>query len=162
MLSDVEEIVNVLADHVYYQNTINIPKPYTRESAIYWINLSKNSFESETGYIFAIRNPENEKIIGGIGLGIEKNFNKAELGYWLNKNYWNKGLVTEAVEAIIKFGFKDLKLKRIFATHFDFNTASGKVMEKAGMKKEGLLRCHTKKDGSYQDHVLYAIINEDL
>ncbi len=162
LLTDIEDIVDTLTDKVYYQNTINIPKPYTKESAIYWINLSKDSFESETGYIFAIRETENGKIIGGIGLGVEKKFNKAELGYWLNKNYWNKGSTSEAVKAIIEFGFEKLKLKRIFATHFDFNIASGKVMEKVGMTKEGVLKCHTQKDGQYQDHVLYAIINEDL
>ncbi|WP_370583342.1 GNAT family N-acetyltransferase [Pedobacter sp. ASV28] len=127
------------------------------ESAKCWINLSKTGFENKDHYIFAIR---LEKIIGGIGLRIDKAANKAELGYWLAETYWNKSFATEAAQAIIKFSFETLKLKRIFATHFDFNLASGKVMEKAGMKKEGFLRCHTQKNGTYQNHILYAIINE--
>lgn len=159
---DVDDIVKILNDDIYYQNTINIPKTYTIESAHFWISLSKSNFDSDMGYIFAIRIPDTKKIIGGIGLGIDKKFNKAELGYWLCKNYWNKSFTTEAVKAIIKFGFEDLKLKRIFASHFDFNIASGKVMENAGMSKEGILKCHTQKEGKYQDHALYAIINDDI
>lgn len=162
LLSDADDIVEALQNEIYYQNTINIPKPYTKESAVFWINLASENFKNEDGFIFAIRTSVNGKIIGGIGLGIDKKFNKAELGYWLHQNYWNKGFATEAVKAIIRFGFEDLELKRIFATHFDFNIASGKVMKNAGMKEEGILKCHTKKDGQYQDHFLYAIINENL
>lgn len=162
VLSDVEDIENVLKDEIYYRNTINIPKPYTKESAIYWVNLARELFESGNGLILAIRTSANGKIIGGIGLGIDSKFNKAELGYWLHQDFWNKGFATEAVKAVIKFGFEELKLKRIFSTHFDFNIASGKVMENAGMKKEGVMECFTKKDGQYQNHVLYAIINQNI
>lgn len=162
LLTDVEDVAEALQNDVYYQNTINIPKPYTRESAIFWIKLAKDSFEDGSGVIFAIRTSEKSKIIGGIGLGIDRKSNKAELGFWLSQDYWNNGFTTEAVKAIIKFGFEELKLKRIFATHFDFNEASGKVMRNAGMTKEGTMKCYTKKDGQYQNHVLYAIINENL
>jgi RimJ/RimL family protein N-acetyltransferase len=77
----------------------------------------------------------------------------------LDEYYWNKGYTTEAVKSMIKFGFETLKLKRIFATHFDFNVSSGKVLEKSNMKKEGFLECYTCKNDEYQNHILYAIIN---
>lgn len=157
---DLDKIVEILNNEVYSKNTINIPFPYTRESAVFWLHLAQNGIENKNQYIFAIRLKENNEIIGGIDLGINKRFNNAELGYWLDEKYWNKGYTTEAVKSIIQFGFETLKLKRIFATHFDFNISSGKVLEKSGMKKEGFLECYTCKNGEYQNHILYAIINE--
>ena len=74
----------------------------------------------------------------------------------------NFGEDYKATKGIIDFGFQVLKLKRIFATHFDFNKASGKVLEKAGMKKEGILEAYTKKNNEYQNHILYAIINHKI
>ncbi len=160
-LNDLEKISSILnTSELYSKNTINIPFPYTIENAKFWVDLADNGLKNQNQYIFAIRLKENNELIGGIDLGINKQFNKAELGYWLDEKYWNKGFTTEAVKSIIQFGFKDLDLKRIFATHFDTNPSSGKVMEKAGMKKEGILKCHTYKAGVYQDHFLYAIINE--
>lgn len=159
---DLENIAKILNNEIYSKNTINIPFPYTIDSAKFWLNLSENGLKNENQFIFAIRLKDNQKIIGGIDLGIDKNFNKAELGYWLDESYWNQGFATEAVIKIIDFGFKHLKLKRIFATHFDFNPASGKVLEKSGMQKEGELKAHTKKGNIYHNHILYAIINEDL
>lgn len=93
-------------------------------------------------------------------MGINRRFNKAELGYWIDIKYWNNGFASEAAKAIIEFGFENLKLKRIFASHFDYNPSSGNVMKKIGMKKEGILKFHTMKNGEYQHHILYAIINE--
>ncbi|MCO7319823.1 GNAT family N-acetyltransferase [Riemerella anatipestifer] len=160
LLNDIKNIVDILNDETYSKNTINIPFPYTIKSAKFWVELAKQGFENKTQYIFAIRTKENSKIIGGIDLGIELRFNKAELGYWLDNKYWNHGYMTEAVKAVINFGFEKLKLKRIYATHFDFNPASGKVMQKCGMEKEGVLKCHTCKNGEYQNHILYSVINE--
>lgn len=160
--NDLGRIVRILNHPVYSKNTINIPFPYSENNARFWLELAKSGFENKTHYIFAIRLKENSQIIGGIDLGIDQRFNKAELGYWIDETYWNKGFASEAANAIIKFGFEDLKLKRIFATHFDFNPSSGKVLEKAGMKKEGVLKCHTMKNGVYQNHILYAILNESV
>jgi len=84
------------------------------------------------------------------------------LGYWIAIPYWNNGYVTEAAKAIIEFGFKELNFNKIFATYFPHNPASGKVMEKIGMKKEALLKQHLKKDGRYYDIPLYAIFRTDL
>lgn len=159
--NDLHQIVTILNNEVYAKNTLNIPFPYTEDSAKFWLKLAKNGFESGNQLIFVIRLKENHRLIGAIDLGIDRRFNKAELGYWLDKDYWNKGYTTEATIAVIRFAFEKLKLKRIFATHFDFNSSSGKVLEKAGMKKEGVLLCHTCKNGEYQNHNLYAIINEE-
>lgn len=158
--SDIESIVKILNNKIYSENTLNMPFPYTTESAKFWINLSENGFKNQNHYIFAIRRKEDNQIIGGIDLNIDKAFNKAELGYWMDINFWNNAYTTEAVKAIIDFGFETLHLKRIFATHFDFNPASGKVMQKAGMTMEGILKANSKKGDKYQNHVLYAIVKD--
>ena len=89
----------------------------------------------------------------------EKNFN-AEIGYWIGEEYWNQGYTTEAVRAVIRYGFEVLGLHRITAGHFVDNPASGKVMEKAGMVFEGKLKDEAYHRGKFYDINIYAIINE--
>lgn len=156
---DLEKIVLILNNEIYSKNTLNIPFPYQLENAKFFMDLVEKGFENKNQYTFAIRLQENGDIIGAIGLHIDVRFNKAEIGYWLDENFWNKGYATEATKAIIKFGFEKLNLKRIFASVFDFNNSSEKVLQNSGMKKEGVLECHTCKNGEYQNHILYAIIN---
>lgn len=157
--SDSASIASALSKKVFYDNTLTLPNPYTEDSAKFWIQLAKKGIANQH-YIFAIRQKEDNLLIGGIDLAINKKHNNAEIGYWIAEDFWNRGYATEAVKAIIDFGFTQLKLKRIYASHFDFNPASGKVLEKAGMSKEGILKCHTMKNNEYQNHVLYAIIRD--
>lgn len=157
---DIPRLVEIMKNPIYNQNTTNIPFPYTETSGQFWVNLAKEELEAGNAYIFAIRLKGSSTIIGGIGLGIDKANNKAEMGYWLDSEHWNKGIVTEAGKAILQFGFDTLHLKKIYASYFTFNEASGKIMQKIGMQKEGVLKAHTLKDGEYLDHVFYAIINK--
>lgn len=160
ILSELEEqdiplVTEYLQDKIFSDLTSNIPYPYTEEHARVWLKISIEAFESGKGYTFAIRTKDG-KIIGAIGLH-DEGFDKAELGYWLAKPFWNKGYVTEAAIAIIDFGFKELQFNKIYAIHFLHNPSSGKVMEKIGMEKEALLRQHLKKDGKYFDVPMYSI-----
>lgn len=160
-LDDIPFLIEIMKNPIYNQNTTNIPFPYTEDSGRFWVNLAAEGLHQGNAYIFAIRLQDNKQIIGGIGLGIDQAHNKAELGYWLAEPYWNQGLVTEAGKAILTFGFDTLKLKRIFASYFSFNKASGRIMEKLGMEKEGVMRAFTLKNGEYLDHVFYARIQEE-
>ena len=63
---------------------------------------------------------------------------KAELGYWISVPYWGKGYTTEAVKRLIQFGFEEMELNRIFASYFSNNPASGRVMEKAGLRSSDI------------------------
>lgn len=152
---DIPFIVEYLQHKIYSDFTSNIPYPYTEEHAKFWLKMSQEAFENNTGYTFAIRNKEN-RIIGAIGLH-DREDDKAELGYWLAMSYWNKGYVTEAAKAIIGFGFDELNFNKIYATYFLHNPASGRIMEKAGMKEEALLKQHLKKEGNYLDIQMYSI-----
>ena len=91
---------------------------------------------------FAIVLKENQKAIGSIGIEecrqeLDKNLENLlgrELGYVLSKDYWNKGIMTEAVSKVIEYCFKILKLNYLVATYFNYNIESKKVLEKLNFK----------------------------
>jgi ribosomal-protein-alanine N-acetyltransferase len=86
----------------------------------------------------------------------------AEIGYSFSRSEWNRGFATEALHAVIDSAFSVLPLNRIEAQHDIRNPASGRVMEKCGMKKEGLLRQRIRNKGELVDVVLYAVLRSDL
>lgn len=140
-----------------YRNTLHIPYPYSLKDAKNWIrkNFKEAKKEKPTEINFVI--DINGEVAGSIGLSkIESH--KAEIGYWLAEKFWGKGIMTAAVRLITDFGFNKLKLKRIYAHIFLFNRASARVLEKAGYKKEGLLRKNVIKDGKLMDDYLFAKI----
>ena len=95
------------------ENTLTLPYPYQKQHADFWFQMAEYSFKKKEAFIFAIREKENQKLIGGIGLHLDVTNNKAEVGYWLGKSFWNKGYVTEALQRILKFGFEELQLNKI-------------------------------------------------
>lgn len=102
------------------------------------------------------------QIIGMISLMnvSEKNRN-AEIGYWLGKKYWGKGYATEAVSLILRYGFKELKLFRIWARVFHPNLTSIRLLEKVGFTLEGRLRNNIKKSGRWLDELCYGILKTE-
>ncbi len=86
---------------------------------------------------------------------------RAEMGYVLHRDYWGRGLVPEAVRAMISFGFGRMNLNRIEARCIAENAASARVMEKAGMAHEGTLRQREFLKGAYRDMKLYAILRRE-
>ncbi|WGL61121.1 GNAT family protein [Pigmentibacter sp. JX0631] len=145
-----------------YDQTLNIPFPYTEANADWWINyVTESTLKIGKPIHWAIRNSDG-KLIGGIGLNdfeIGKSY-KTELGYWLAKPFWNKGIMTNAVKAVTDLGLNEYGLIRITAHVFDFNIGSAKVLEKAGYSLEGILRKNYQKDGKIFDGKLYAIVKE--
>ena len=92
-------------------------------------------------------------------MAVDTNSNMGELGYWVGPAYWNKGIATEAARAMIDYGFKIKKFHKINATHYLYNPASGRVMEKAGMEKEGVRKSHVWKIDRFVDVAIYGIVN---
>ena len=162
---DMQHIIHYLdSDKVYSENTANMPYPYKEADAKFLIHeVVDKGFESETDFVFAIRNKENGLIMGLIGIHHwDKANQKAEIGYWLGKEFWNKGYVTEAMTEVLAFGFKVLNLNKMFANFFPHNPASGRVMEKSGMRQEAVLKQEIYKNGKFLDFVRYSILKEDF
>ncbi|MFI0430921.1 GNAT family N-acetyltransferase [Mariniflexile sp. HMF6888] len=160
--NDIPKIVEYASNKKIADTTLNIPHPYEEKDAVFWINAANQGFEDKSQFTFGIKIKISGEFIGGIGLKINKKFNRAELGYWIGQPFWNMGYATEAMEAILKFGFLELNLNKIYATHLEENIASGKVMLKNGMIKEGELKEHTKKGECYKNLIQYRLTKEEF
>jgi RimJ/RimL family protein N-acetyltransferase len=97
-----------------------------------------------------------------MGIEINRPHDAGELGYWIGKPYWNQGYCTEAAKAVLRYVFSALELNRVGAIHFTRNPASGRVMQKIGMRYEGERRQALKRWGEYVDIACYGILREDL
>ena len=162
--NDLEDLIQHLnSDKVFSENTLNIPFPYQKPHAEFFLNeLVNKGFEEKTNFTFAIREKENPQLIGAIGIHLDKNHQKAEIGYWLGKEFWNKGYISESLLEILKFAFQELKLNKIYATHFPHNPASGRIMQKCGMNLEAVLKQEYFKNGNSIDVFRYSILKEDF
>jgi len=103
----------------------------------------------------------NSKVVGGMGLFIQRIDKRAELGYSMAKEHWNKGFATEAAQAVVRWGFDELDLDKIYAHADAGNQRSWKVMEKLGMTREGVFRSHSLVRGKRRDDVQYGILKEE-
>ena len=102
------------------------------------------------------------KAAGNIGLMLGSDIERfsAEMGYWLGRPFWGRGIMTEAVRAVTLYAFAHLALHRVFAIPFAHNRASGRVLEKAGYVLEGVMRKSAVKDGVLLDQHLYAAYDD--
>ncbi|MCK4449432.1 MAG: GNAT family N-acetyltransferase [Anaerolineae bacterium] len=104
----------------------------------------------------------DKKLIGTCGFVYwDLHNSRAEIAYALSRKYWRKGYMTEAVREVTTFGFRTMELNRIEARCKTENIASARVMEKAGMKFEGILRQHMFAKGTYHDLKIYSILKEE-
>jgi RimJ/RimL family protein N-acetyltransferase len=151
-MSDAQGITEAINDKIIARNTLTIPYPYKLKDAKWWLGLRKKDAIS-----FCIE--INGKVAGSIGLHKISKGHKAEIGYWLGEKYRGRGVMTKAVKEMVKFGFRELKLKRIFGHVFLFNKASATVLKKNGFKFEGVLKKEArKKSGEILDVYLFAKI----
>lgn len=139
-----------------------VPYPYRRSDAVVYINDSKAKMKKGELVRLGIEDRKSKSIIGMVGLeNINQDAKNAEIGYWLGKDYWGKGIMSEAVQLMTAYGFKTLKLKRIYARVFAPNIASSKLLEKIGYKKEGELRKHLKIGNRYLNELHYGLLSTE-
>ena len=156
---DADAVVACMCDKEIYNNTMRIPFPYSYENARLWLEDSI-IFEEENGFNrnFAIRNHAG-KMIGAIGFhfnyGVEAE--KSEIGYWLGKAYWGKGIMTSVVIKFCEIAKEKYSLKTLEAHVFEFNYASRKILLKAGFTEKQLLPNWFKKDGQKIDAVKFEL-----
>ena len=141
--------------------TLNIPYPYPHGGAAQWIRLHGPAWIDGTSATFAIVGNKTEALVGAISLMIKREHRRAELGYWIALDCWNRGYATEASQRIIDFGFETLGLHRIEARHLVRNPASGRVMQKVGMQQEGVERDHVIKWDRHESLAVYSILEPE-
>ena len=100
--------------------------------------------------------------IGEIGYDIQTDVERfsAEIGYWVAEPYWNKGVMTKILNDFAQYIFSETKIVRLYANVFGFNTASMKVLEKAGFDKVGIMKKAVFKNGEFMDMVMYEKVKE--
>ena len=160
-MNDASSVQRLAGDRLIADTTMNVPHPYEDGMAEEWIQAHRSGYDTRTQVTFAIVLRDGEQLVGAIGLRINKQVNKGELGYWVGRPYWNLGYATEATVAVLEYGFEELTLNRISAAHLARNPSSGRVMEKAGMLLEGTARQDTTKWGKYEDLVWYGVLRND-
>lgn len=157
--TDAARVQELAGDREVADPTANIPHPYPDGMAEAWIATHAPEYQLGTHLTLAIT--EGGPILGAITLRLESHQFRAELGYWVGRPYWGRGYATEAAAALVEYGFRQLGLRRIYANHFARNPASGRVMEKIGMRHEGVQRQHSWKEGRAEDLVRYGILVGD-
>lgn len=140
--------------------TQNIPHPYEDGMAEAWIATHSGAFERRESVVLAITHP-TDGIVGALNLRLEMQHERAEIGYWIGVPFWGRGYATEAVREGLRYGFLELGLHRIYATHMTRNPASGRVMQKAGMRHEGRHREHVVVKGRHEDIEVYGILGTE-
>jgi ribosomal-protein-alanine N-acetyltransferase len=159
---DARDVQRLAGSKAIADTTARVPHPYEDGMAEDWIKTHKLLFKRQKAVIYAITRTDTGSLVGAIGLELHMANKRAEIGYWIGRRYWNRGYATEAAEALLMYGFTELGLNRIYAHHFRRNPSSGRVMQKIGMKREGLLRKHFKKGKQYEDLVFYGILREEF
>ncbi len=137
------------------------PHPDVYYTEAYLRSIQKQ-YKKGDFYDWALIYKPTGKMIGTCGFtSFDLRHNKGEIGYVLNPAYWNRGLATEAVERVLRFGFETLSLHRLEARYMAENTASRRVMEKCGMTFEGVLRHWMLVKGKYRDIGICAIVRKE-
>ena len=141
--------------------TLSIPHPYPHGAASEWILTHAPAWENRSTATFAIVETRTDRLVGVTSLMINREHRRAELGYWIAFDRWNQGYATESNQRLIDFGFEVLGLHRIEARHFLRNPASGRVMQKLGMRHEGVERDWAVKGDSYESLAVYSILEPE-
>lgn len=160
-LSDARDLASALSNTKIQDNLRDgLPYPYTEKDAVEYITAMLSADENET-FAFAIT--IDDKVIGSIGAFRQGNIHRrtAELGYYLAEDNWGKGIMTQAVKQICNYVFDKSDVIRIYAEPFAYNTASCRVLEKAGFQYEGTLRNNAVKNGRVVDMKMYALLKTE-
>jgi RimJ/RimL family protein N-acetyltransferase len=159
-VADVDSLARHANDRGVWLNLRDrFPHPYTRADAEHWIAFAAAQ-APQTNFAITVA----DEAVGGLGLTLHEDVERcsAEVGYWLGRAYWGKGLATAALRGLTAYAFRAHSLNRVYALPFADNAASVRVLEKAGFRREGRLRRSALKDGVVKDQFVYAITDLDI
>ncbi len=158
--SDKDALIQHLSDRDIYDRTLRIPFPYTAADADDWLALAAKIAQQQGQPVHWAIRTSDDALIGGCGFdGIQVGkSHRAEVGYWLAKPFWGRGIMTAVVQRVCQHAFENFGLVKITAHVFPPNLASARVLEKCGFQQEGFLRKHFLKDGKFLDARLFAML----
>ncbi|MEO6948218.1 MAG: GNAT family protein [Ginsengibacter sp.] len=156
-----EDIFHLFRDSsvTKFYNVITLHK---EEEAQKYIDWFRSRFAENTGIRWGVALKGQKNIIGTAGFNNWTVNHKANLGYDLQSNFWNKGYVTEALEAVINYGFQKLEINRVEAEVMPGNIASERVLAKLGFTNEGILRQWMHWNDQHYDMIMYSLLQADF
>ncbi|MBN2110028.1 MAG: GNAT family N-acetyltransferase [Methanosarcinaceae archaeon] len=156
------ERLAIIANNKKVSNCLRdgFPYPYSIDDAKGFIYLARQSEVNFVGFAIDI----DGVLVGSVGTYPKDDVHRKnmEIGYFLAEEYWGRGIMTNVVKCMIQYIFENFGIVRIYAEPFASNTASRRVLEKAGFRQEGVLKNSIIKDGVVQDSCIYAILREEI
>jgi ribosomal-protein-alanine N-acetyltransferase len=139
------------------------PDELSRASFRRRIRHYMRDMQEDVGYALFVYDTRSTSLVGGITLcNVRRGVTQScTLGYWVGAAHARQGFMTAAVRAVVPFVFDSLELHRLEAACLPENTASMRLLERVGFKREGLARRYLRINGDWRDHVLYALLETD-
>lgn len=155
--TDVNDVLAYASDPEW-SRFLPVPSPYTMKDAEEFVarNILREQ-DDEHGLAIEL----DGRVIGGIGLRLEPPIAVGSLHYSIARDHWNRGLITEAAQAVIDWGFTEFGLEKVYSWADVDNIGSWRVMEKIGMTREGTFRSHGLNRGVRQDFHYYGILRHE-
>jgi ribosomal-protein-alanine N-acetyltransferase len=142
-----------------FYNVVTLTKESEAQKIIDWF---QNRYIENAGIRWGISLKGHDNIIGTIGFNNFTRRHRANIGFDLQPDFWNNGYLSEALKAVIKFGFRNLDLNRIEAEVMQGNIASEKVLAKMGFKNEGVLRQWMYWNNKHYDMTMFSLLASDI
>jgi len=155
--SDVAALARIGNDREVSRNlTDRFPHPYTEQAAPNWIAVCEADGEPTRNFAIEV----DGVLAGGAGIELREGerAGSAEIGYWLGRGFWGRGIATAAVNALRDYAFETFELEKLEASVPGWNPSSARVLEKAGFRQEGGLRDAIVKDGERTDLLLFGLL----
>ncbi|MGI9175733.1 MAG: GNAT family N-acetyltransferase [Rhodothermales bacterium] len=160
--SDAPSIQQAASAREIADTMISIPHPYPEGEAERYIARQRAQLEEGTAVTFVMEQKPEHRFSGVVEIReIDREHAQAEISFWLAPEAWGRGFTSEALRAVLRYGFGERSLNRMYAYHMMRNPASGRVLEKNGFRREGILRQRVRKWGVFEDVALWAILRED-
>jgi len=144
---------------VYENLRDRFPHPYSEANAEKFYQFVLDSPEPQTNFIVDV----DGEAIGTVHIFLKEDVYRksAELGYWIGEEFWGRGIMSQAIKMVVEYAFKTFDVNRVYATPFSTSLGSMKVLEKAGFKKEAVLKNAVFKNGKLLDEHIYSILKEE-
>lgn len=136
-------------------------EPLPFEQKLQGVRRFRGKFDLQEDYVYGIFNPEETKLLGGTGLHTRLGHNQLEIGYWIHKDFINKGLVTESTAALVKVAFEVIHVHRLEIHCDPDNQASASIPRKLGFTHEGTLRQKTPFLDRWSDSMIWGLLETE-
>jgi RimJ/RimL family protein N-acetyltransferase len=140
-----------------------VPYPYRLEDSYAFLKSLRRWRKKGTSEVFGMVDKGSNQLLGLIGMHrIDRVNKRVEIGYWLGKEHWGKGITSEAVRLVVRYAFKELRLQKVVARVWHPNIASAQLLKKCGFKQEGLLRRQTFRNRRWFVELMFGILKEEF